>query len=135
MRISTGVLIAFTLMTGSASAEPFQEVTVGMPVASISEAEAWYTKFLGPDVETLRPVPGVVEFKVAPNVWLQIFEDDGQSASEPSVRFLVDDMQATQQANAGAGIDTGKAIEVPGVVTYSDFADLDGNALGFYDLP
>lgn len=132
---SAATLMAFTLIAGSASAEPFKEVTVGVPVASVAKAEEWYLKMLGSDVEVLRPVPGVVEFKVAPNVWFQIFESDGQQPSKTTVRFLVDDMQTTQASIAQAGIDTGEAITVPDVVTYSEFADPDGNALGLYDLP
>lgn len=132
---SAATLMAFTLIVGSASAEPFKEVTVGVPVASVAKAEEWYLKMLGSDVEVLRPVPGVVEFKVAPNVWFQIFESDGQQPSKTTVRFLVDDMQTTQASIAQAGIDTGEAITVPDVVTYSEFADPDGNALGLYDLP
>lgn len=42
MRTLCSVSMAFLAMTGFASAEPFQEVTVGVPVASIAEAEAWY---------------------------------------------------------------------------------------------
>ncbi len=126
---------ACLLTAGMATAEPFQEVTIGVPVSSISEAEVWYLNLLGTDVEILRPFPGVVEFKVAPGVWFQIFEADDQQASEAIVRFLVDDMDTTQRQSAQAGIATGEAIQIPNVVTFSEFVDPDGNALGFYDLP
>lgn len=127
--------IAVLAMAGSVSAEPFQEVTVGVPVVSIAEAEAWYSSFLGPDTEVIRPVPGVVEFKVAPGVWLQLFETDGQQPAGAVVRFLVDDMAVTQSTHADLGIETGEAIEIPDVVTFSEFTDPFGNALGLYDLP
>ena len=127
--------IALLLTVSFASAEPFQEITVGVPVSSITEAEAWYLGFFGADTEVIKPVPGVVEFKVAPDVWFQIYENEGHQPSGAVVRFLVDDM-ATSQANwADAGIDTGEAIQIPNVVTYSEFTDPDGNALGLYDLP
>lgn len=135
MRRLCSVSMAFFAMTGLASAEPFEEVTVGVPVASIVEAEAWYLNLLGADVEVLKPFPGVVEFKVAPGVWLQIFEIDGQQPSGAIVRFLVDDIEAIQSQRADVGIDTGEAIEVPNVVVFSQFVDPDGNALGLYDLP
>ena len=122
-------------MIGSASAEPFQEVTVGIPVGNMAEAEAWYAKLLGPNAEVVRPVPGVTEFKVAPGVWLQLFEAEDLKASKPIVRFLVDNIASTQAVHAKANIDSGKAVEVPGVVTYSEFTDPFGNALGLYDLP
>ncbi|MGR3711696.1 MAG: VOC family protein [Shimia sp.] len=135
MRFVTSVSIAFFAMAGFAVAEPFQEVTVGVPVASIVDAEAWYLNLLGSDVEVLKPVPGVVEFKVAPNVWLQIFEQNGPQASDPIIRFLVDDIEAAQAQRAEFGINTGEAIDIPTVVAFSEFSDPDGNALGLYDLP
>jgi len=127
--------IALLAMTATTLAEPFREMTVGVPVPSVAEAEAWYLDFLGPETEVIRPVPGVVEFKVAPNVWFQLFETDGQSSSGTIVRYRVDDMAAAQAVRADAGLGTGEAIEVPGVVTFSEFSDPYGNALGFYQLP
>lgn len=89
----------------------------------------------GTEVEVLRPFPGVVEFKVAPGVWYQIFETEDHQPAGAVVRFLVDDIAATQAMWADAGIDTGDAIQIPSVVTYSKFSDPDGNAFGLYELP
>ncbi|AUQ98261.1 VOC family protein [Phaeobacter inhibens] len=127
--------IALLFSAGVTSAEPFREITVGVPVASITDAEEWYLALFGAKVEVLRPVPGVVEFKVTPETWYQIFETDDPQPSGAVVRFLVDDMAASQAKWADAGIDTGEAIQIPDVVTYSEFTDPDGNALGLYDLP
>jgi predicted enzyme related to lactoylglutathione lyase len=135
MRVLAMAAVAGMFMAGTASCEPFQEVVVGVPVASIGDAEAWYHSLFGPDVEIIRPVPGVVEFRVAPGVWYQIFETEGQRESGTIVRFKVDDIYTTQRNGAELGINMGEAIEVPNVVTYSEFADPDGNALGLYDLP
>ena len=135
MRILRNVAVALLAMPNFAVAEPFQEVTVGVPVASIVDAEAWYLNLLGSDVEILRPFPGVVEFKVAPGVWLQIFEADEQQESGAVVRFLVDDIAASQVRHANVGINSGEGIEIPNVVSFSEFTDPDGNALGLYDLP
>lgn len=122
-------------MANIALAEPFQEVTVGVPVANLAEAEAWYAKLLGPDTEIMRPYPGITEFKVAPGVWLQLFEPEDETVSQPILRFLVGDIAATQATHASVKINSGEAIEVPGLVTYSEFYDPDGNALGLYELP
>lgn len=127
--------MAFLAMTCVASAEPFKEITVGVPVSSITEAETWYVKFLGPDAEVIKPVPGIVEFKVAPGVWLQLFESDEKQPSGTIIRFLVDDIAVAQSDRAARGINTGEAIDIPDVVAYSEFSDPFGNALGFYDLP
>lgn len=124
-----------TLFGSIAMAEPFQEVTVGVPVASIAEAEAWYLKLLGDEVEILRPGPGVVEFKAAPGVWLQIFEPEAGQPTASVVRFKIDDFPTFQKQSSGNGIDTGEATAVPDIVTFSEFTDPDGNALGLYSLP
>jgi predicted enzyme related to lactoylglutathione lyase len=121
--------------TGVVMAEPFNEITVGVPVPSLAEAQDWYGKFLGPDVESIEPAPGVIEYKAAPGSWVQIFEVENHQPSGAVVRFLVEDMAVAQAVRAEAGIDTGEAIEVPGIVTYSEFADPFGNGLGFYALP
>lgn len=135
MRLLFASSLAFLALTAVSRAEPFQEITVGIPVPSLSEAERWYGAFLGPDTEVIRPVPGLVEFKVAPGVWLQLFEPEGQQPQGAVIRYLVDDMKTAQGIRADTGIATGEAVEVPGVVTFSEFSDPFGNALGFYALP
>jgi len=129
------VLAISLALSGSALAEPFKEMTVGIPVTSIGEAETWYVKFLGADTEIIKPFPGVIELKAAPNVWLQLYEAEGEATSGAVIRFLVEDMAQAQAARAEVGINTGEAIVVPDVVTYSEFVDPFGNALGFYALP
>jgi len=105
------------------------------PVASIADAEAWYLNLFGAIIEVIKPVPGVVEFKVAPGVWFQTLEVDDQQSSRATVRFLVDNIGETQRERAKVDIITGETIEIPNVVTFSEFSDPDGNALGLYDLP
>ncbi len=68
-------------------------------------------------------------------MWLQLYETDQMPETGAILRFLVDDMAEAQKEYAAIGIDTGDAIEVPAIVTYSEFTDPFGNALGLYDLP
>lgn len=135
MRTLSMASIVFLTMAGIASATPFKEITVGIPVSSIAEAEAWYVSFLGAETETIKPVPGVIEFKAAPGVWLQIFETDDQQSSGAIIRFLVDDIAIAQDEYAKVGINTGEAVEIPNVVKFSEFTDPFGNTIGLYDLP
>lgn len=130
---TTSTALLFT--AGFAFAEPFEEVVVGVSVSPIIDAGAWYLSLLGPGGEVIKPYPGVVEFRVAPGVWYQIFESEDHQPSGAVVRFLVDDIASSQTRWADAGIDTPEAIQVPNVVTYSEFTDPDGNALGLYELP
>lgn len=55
MRSMCSLSMAFLAITGFASAEPFQEITVGVPVASIAKAKAWYLNLLGCDIEVTKP--------------------------------------------------------------------------------
>ncbi len=118
--IATAMLFS---IVGAASAEPFKEVTIGIPVSEILGAEEWYAKFLGPNIEVIKPFPGVVEIKATPNVWLQLFETEEQQPTATVIRFLVSDMAEAQDARSNRDIDTGTAIEIPGVVTYSEFCE------------
>ncbi len=127
--------LLFMLGSTAMASEPFKEMTVGVPVKSITEAEAWYKNFLGSDVEIMRPVPGVIELKASNGVWIQLFEVEDPASAGAILRFLVDDMESAQAARAAHNIDTGEAVVVPEVVTFSEFADPDGNGLGFYALP
>lgn len=135
MRMLFKATVVFLAMANVATAEPFKEITVGIPVSSLAEAEAWYINFLGADTEMISPAPGIVEFKAADGVWLQIFETEDQQSSGAIVRFLVEDIKAAQIERAAVGIDTGEAIEIPDVVTFSEFTDPFGNMMGFYSLP
>ena len=48
-----------------ALSQPFDEITIGIPVPSLESAGALYRGSLGPDVEMIEPAPGIVEFKSA----------------------------------------------------------------------
>lgn len=129
------ISVAFFAMTSVAIAEPYKEVTIGLPVPSLEKAIVWYLSLLGPDVEMISPAPSVVEFKIAPSVWLQLFEVDNQEQSDAVIRFSVDDFEATQQALMAVEINSGDAVIIPDIVTFSEFTDPFGNALGLYSVP
>jgi len=128
------ILMGGALASGAA-AQTFNEATVAVPVSSLENAKEWYGKFLGEGAEMIEPAPGVLEIKATPNMWLQLYETEQMPETGAVLRFLVDDMAESQSAYAAKGIDTGEAIEVPAIVTYSEFTDPFGNQLGLYDLP
>ncbi|MBL1420538.1 MAG: VOC family protein [Alphaproteobacteria bacterium] len=135
MKMLCKVFVVFLAIISVATAEPFKEITIAIPVSSLNQAEQWYTNFLGADTEMIKPTPDIIEFKAARGVWLQLYETNNQQSSGAIIRFLVKDMKVAQAARARVGINTGEAIEIPNVVTYSEFTDPFGNAIGFYDLP
>lgn len=133
------LLVAAVAFAGASVApalsQPFDEITIGIPVPSLESAEAWYRGFLDPDVEVIEPAPGVVEFKVAPGVWLQLLETEGGASTVSIVRFSVEDTEEAQARFSKLGYDTGEAVAIPDVVTFSEFQDPFGNALGLYSVP
>ena len=129
------VFIISLLLTVPVSADTFKEVTIGLPVSSLNEAERWYSQFIGAEVEMIRPAEGIAEFKIAPGVWLQLFVVDHKESANSVIRFSVDDFVSAQQIRSVVGIKTGEAITIPDVVTFSEFNDPFGNALGFYSVP
>jgi catechol 2,3-dioxygenase-like lactoylglutathione lyase family enzyme len=107
-------------------------VTVGLMVGDPEASARWYERILGRDGPDLRPVDGVIEYDLG-GTWLQLGRDEGRPGNSV-VRFGVLDVRAERQRIEGLGITVGELIEVPGVVSFFDFADPDGNRLSCYTV-
>ena len=112
------------------------EVTIGVPVPNLGAAVAWYTKLLGRDVESMEPVEGVVELRVASGAWLQLFAVDAEQfqPSKSVLRFKTPDIDAEAARLALVGIQAGEIVRVPEVVEFAEFADPYGNPVSLYDV-
>jgi predicted enzyme related to lactoylglutathione lyase len=111
------------------------EVTIGVPVPDLSEARAWYATLIGREVETIEPVEGVVELRVAEGAWLQLFVPEGEHAPSPTVlRLATSDIDAEDRRLRAAGIELGEIVRVPGVVAFAELADPFGNRVGLYQV-
>lgn len=105
--------------------------TVGLPVTDLDRAVGWYRAVFG-DVESIEPVPGIVELRVGP-IWIQLFEAERDLvASEVVTRFGVDDVGAVRDRLRDAGVAAGRITRVEEVVEFFDVSDPDGNTLSFY---
>lgn len=108
-------------------------VTFGVPVTDMDEATQWYKAWLG-DVPQLDPAPGVREFEVMPNVWLQISEETVGSPSAHAFRLGVDDAAAWHARLSNLNVTVEDIVEVPGAVKFFDFRDPYGNLLSLYEV-
>ncbi|MGY3833821.1 VOC family protein [Listeria ivanovii] len=109
-----------------------KSITVGLPVSNLEESASWYEKLLMSD-EKLIPVEGVIEYLIG-SVWIQLFEEK-INASENILRLEVEDLETEFERLKTLGVIVDEVIEdVPGVIRYFDFSDLDGNKLSLYCL-
>lgn len=106
-------------------------ITVGLPVKNLSEAQAWYSTFLG-GKKTIQPVSNVFEFEVIQGCWLQLIEDPALKVGDSSVRFGVSDITAERSRLQSAGIQVGEIQEIPGVIFLLRLNDPFGNRLSLY---
>lgn len=125
--------------TSTASNSPqasTHEVTIGVAVVDVQQADAWYRDVLGRSVESVEPVEGMVELLVSPGTWLQLFpaEQEPFVPSTAIVRFKTQDIEADAERLRAKGIEIGEVTRIPGVVAFAEFADPFGNPVGLYEL-
>ncbi len=110
-----------------------RSLTVGVPVPNLDEATEWYRKLLGERNE-INPAPGVREFEVLSECWLQLFEFRNTARSESIFRMGITDIARQHERISNLGIEPSPIETVPGVVRYFNFCDPYGNRLGFYQV-
>ena len=115
------------------AAPTLTSVTIGLPVASLPDASAWYARLLGRTAD-LEPVAGIEEFEPVPGCWLQLFEGAPGQGCQCVVRFGVTDIQAARGRLLGIGIPVSPVERVDGVIAFCDLADPWGNQLSLYQV-
>jgi predicted enzyme related to lactoylglutathione lyase len=120
----------------SSKSESSHEVTIGVPVPDLNAAVAWYTKLLGREVESLKPTEGVVELRIAPGAWLQLFAVETKPFQPTTSVLRLKTSQIDNEASrlAAAGVKVGEITRVPEVVAFCEFADPYGNPVGLYQV-
>jgi len=107
--------------------------TIGIPVKNLEKSTEWYQKMLSIDESTI-PVPGVLEFKLNDNTWLQLFETTELTTSANVMRFEVSEIQSEHKRLKKLNIAVQDVVIIEGLVAYFDFKDNDGNLLSFYQI-
>jgi glyoxylase I family protein len=113
-------------------------ITVGLPSTDIERSTAWYLKLLG-TVPRLKPAPGVVEFQILDQIWLQVMDGSGQERPGYVLRIGVDDIEAQCALLRQRGVEVGFITEFPiseggAKIALCYLDDPDGNKICFYQV-
>jgi predicted enzyme related to lactoylglutathione lyase len=100
-------------------------------VSNLPKSRRWYSILFGkaPDLE---PFPGNVEFKVGA-AWVQISEGNVTDSSW-SLQLEVEDLAREHRRLQEAGIATTEVGTVPGVISWFDLRDPDGNRMRWFQV-
>ncbi|MGH1347930.1 MAG: VOC family protein [Nannocystales bacterium] len=118
------------------STQPGHEVTIGVPVPDLDAAVAWYSKLLGRELESIEPMEGIVELRVASGTWLQLFsvEAEGFRPTTTILRFKTPNIGDEAARLDAAGIQVGEVTRIPEVVAFAEFVDPYGNPVSLYEV-
>ena len=108
-----------------------KDIITVIPVSDPERSKAWYTKLFGkaPDLE---PFPGNIEFKLG-SAWLQISKGTVKLSSW-NLQIAVQDLAAEHRRLQENGIVTSQIGASPGVITWFDVNDPDGNGMRWFQI-
>jgi hypothetical protein len=106
-------------------------VTIAIPVTDLVVATAWYDAVFETQ-PSLEPAPDIVEYEIA-GTWVQLM-GGCSGVSGWVLRYGVDDLDGERERLKRLGISFGAVRTIPGVISFFDFADLDGNGLSCYHV-
>lgn len=100
-------------------------------VSDLARSREWYSKLFGkgPDLE---PFPGNVEFKIG-GAWVQISEGRVNPSSW-SLQVEVKDLSLERERLRMDGITASEIGKVPGVISWFDLSDPDGNSMRWFQV-
>lgn len=100
-------------------------------VSNLAKSREWYSTAFGkgPDLE---PFPGNVEFKLG-GAWVQISEGK-VSPSSWSLQLEVEDLPRERQRLRDADIAAAEIETAPGVISWFDLKDPDGNSMRWFQV-
>lgn len=110
-------------------------MTLQLQVGDIAEARSFYGRIFG-QPPAFEPHDDFLEWPVirGQEAWIQIVGVSKNPVANPNrVRFQVEHAAAARRALLEAGIDATEVSSLPGVVSFVDFDDPWGNALGYYE--
>jgi catechol 2,3-dioxygenase-like lactoylglutathione lyase family enzyme len=106
-------------------------ITVALPVTDLNRAIAWYRKLLG-ELEEISPAEGIVEMRLMPSFWLQLFQLESNESSSKSLNLETENIALSHEIVLSLGADAGQIETVPETIRYFEFSDPFGNLLSFY---
>jgi len=108
-----------------------REAITVIKVSDLPKSREWYSRLFGkcPDLE---PFPGNGEFEVG-GAWVQISNGKVRPSSW-SLELEVRDLTRERQRLREAGIAATEINTVPGVISYFDLSDPDGNSMRWFQV-
>jgi catechol 2,3-dioxygenase-like lactoylglutathione lyase family enzyme len=108
-----------------------RDVITVIKVSDPEKSKDWYSRLLGkgPDLE---PFPGNVEFKLG-GAWIQISKGEARPSSW-SLQVEVGDIQRERERLRRAKVEATEIQTVPGVISFFDIADPDGNSMRWFQV-
>lgn len=108
-----------------------KDIITVIPVSDLARSKAWYSKLFGkaPDLE---PFPGNIEFKLG-GAWVQV----SKGTVKPStwnLQIEVHDLAREHSRLRDHGIVTSQIGTSPGVITWFDVSDPDGNSMRLFQV-
>ncbi|GGO58519.1 glyoxalase [Streptomyces daqingensis] len=111
----------------------FSMVLAVAPVTDIARSVSWYERLLGRQPDT-RPMPGLADWHVSANAWVQVFESP-EHAGSTLLNLVVPDLDAALEELAGRGIEAGD-VQVGGRSSrFAAVHDPDGNRVTVIENP
>jgi glyoxylase I family protein len=108
-----------------------KDMIVGIAVSDLKRSKAWYSRLFGKEPD-LEPFPGNVEYKVAGG-WVQITKGKVKPSSW-GLQIEVGDLAQERERLRNAKIDASEVRTVPGVISFFDLKDPDGNAMRWFQV-
>lgn len=107
--------------------ETITEINVG----NLPKSREWYSRLFGKEPD-LEPFPGNVEFKSG-GAWVQIVEGEVKPSSW-TLLFEVRDLRRERERLRSAGVAATEIGTSPGVISWFDLRDPDGNAMKWFQV-
>jgi len=108
-----------------------KDTIVTIAVDDTPKSRNWYSRLFGKEPD-LEPFPGNAEYKVA-GAWVQIRKGEVKPSSW-SLEVEVSDLSRERERLRQAKISATDIKTVPGVISYFDIKDPDGNAIRWFQV-
>ena len=109
-------------------------MTIALNAGDFTEVLDFYSLVFGHGPDT-APLDDFLEWQICPGSWLQISTGhDRPGANNARVRLEVDNIEVSVKRLTGAKVPVGEVVVIQDVVSFVNFSDNWGNALGFYQL-
>ncbi|MFD9339754.1 VOC family protein [Streptomyces sp. NPDC060028] len=103
------------------------------PVSDIEQSVAWYERLLARPADR-QPMPGLADWHLTPNGWLQVYQDP-EHAGSTLINLQVDDLDRALADLAARGLPAGPVQTGGRISRFAAVHDPDGNRVTLVENP